>query len=57
MKALQDSIEYPLKPIQDSTENLIKTETKTSKSNLQKETFFYIESKPALKKHGKHDER
>jgi hypothetical protein len=40
-----------VKPLEDFIENLIKTETKTRKSNAQKDSFFNIESEAALKKH------
>jgi hypothetical protein len=49
---LQDSVEKPMKPPQDLIE--IIDETKTFKSNIQKESFFDIESEAALQKH---DER
>jgi hypothetical protein len=52
MKPCQDLIENPNRPCQDFIENL--DETKTSRSNMQKDSFFDIESKAALKKH---DER
>ena len=54
VKPPQDSIEDPTSPCQNLIENLY--ETKTSKSNVQKESFFNFESKAALMKHAKHNE-
>jgi hypothetical protein len=51
-KPTDDAIgDVSVKPLNEVMENLIKTETKTRKSNTLKDSFFDIESEAALKKH------